>query len=198
MNILKQHPWSTGISVLFFMFVLISLGTGFTAGKTIACNFVSFVWQMLKVLPCVFILIGLFDVWVKLETVQKHLGHRSGALSYLWAVLLAGTMVGGLHVSLPVAHALHVKRAKLGIVIAFLSAASICKVPMTLFEASFLGWKFTCVRFVVSLPLVIISSALLGSWFNQRGFSLPDVDVILSKDMSPESGAPVDANKLNR
>jgi histidinol-phosphate/aromatic aminotransferase/cobyric acid decarboxylase-like protein len=31
-------------------------------------NFLSFFLEMLKVLPCVFILIGLFDVWVKVAT----------------------------------------------------------------------------------------------------------------------------------
>jgi uncharacterized membrane protein YraQ (UPF0718 family) len=91
-------------------------------------------------------------------------------------VLFAGTMVGGLHVALPVGHALRVKRAKLGIVLAFLSASAICRAPMALFEAAFLGWRFTCVRFAVSLPLVVLSSAALGYWFDRRQYPLPDVD----------------------
>jgi len=175
MKLLKEHPWLAATSALFVAFVLISLITGFEPGETIGRNFLSFPWQMLKFLPCVFVLIGLFDVWVKRETVEKHVGEGSGPLSYLWAVMLASTMVGGLHVVLPIAHALHVKRAKLGIVLAFLSASCICRVPMAVFEASFLGWRFTCVRFVVSLPLVILSSAFLGSWFDGRQYRLPDL-----------------------
>jgi uncharacterized membrane protein YraQ (UPF0718 family) len=168
MKILKQHPWTIGFGVLFSIFMLVSLHTGFAPGKAIGRNFLSFLEQMFRILPCVFIIIGLFDVWVKTETVEKHLGHDSGPLSYLWAVLLAGTSIGGLHVALPIAHALYMKRAKLGIVLAFLLAAGICRVPMTLFEASFLGWRFTCIRFAVSLPLVVFSSALLGFWFDRR------------------------------
>jgi uncharacterized membrane protein YraQ (UPF0718 family) len=164
------------IAGLFAVLVFSSFAAGFTPGKTMGESFLSFLWQMLKVLPCVFVLIGLFDVWVKRETVERHLGQESGTLSYLWAVLLAGTMVGGLHVALPVAHALHVKRAKLGAVLAFLSAAGICRVPMTLFEASFLGWRFTCVRFAVSLPLVVLSSGILGFWFDRRQYRLPDIE----------------------
>jgi uncharacterized membrane protein YraQ (UPF0718 family) len=179
---LKQHPWSVGIAGLFALFVLSSLATGFAPGKTMGQSFVSFLWQMLKVLPCVFVLIGLFDVWVKRETVEKHLGQESGALSYVWAVLLAGTMVGGLHVALPVGHALHVKRAKLGIVLAFLSASAICRVPMTLFEAAFLGWRFTCVRFAVSVPLVVLSSALLGLFFDRRQYQLPEMDATQERE----------------
>jgi uncharacterized membrane protein YraQ (UPF0718 family) len=172
---LRHHPWAAGIGALFGAFVLVSLCAGFGPGKTIGWNFLSFLGQMLKVLPCVFVLIGLFDVWVRRETVEKHLGQGSGSLSYLWAVLLAGTMVGGLHVALPVANALHVKRARTGVMLAFLSASGICRVPMTLFEASFLGWRFTCVRFAVSLPLVILSSVLIGAWCDRRQYLLPDV-----------------------
>lgn len=172
---LKQHPMAIGVGAVFSAFVLVSLLTGFEPGKTIGWNFLSFFTQMLKVLPCVFILIGLFDVWVKTETVEKHLGRDSGPLSYLWAVLLAGTTVGGLHVALPIAHALYTKRAKLGVVLGFLTAAGVCRVPMALFEASFLGWRFTCIRFVISLPLVILTSAGLAYCFERRGYRLPDL-----------------------
>ena len=176
MKLVKQYPWSLGICFVFALFVLSSLGVGFEPGRAMGRNFVSFLWQMLKVLPCVFVLIGLFDVWIRRKTVEKHLGQGSGPLSYLWSVLLAGTMVGGIHVAFPVAHALYAKRAKLGVVLAFLSASGICRVPMTLFEASFLGWRFSLVRLAVSLPLVIVASAILGAWFERRNYQLPDVD----------------------
>jgi uncharacterized membrane protein YraQ (UPF0718 family) len=176
MNTVKRHAWPLGLGLVFGMFVVGSLLRGFSPGEEIGRNFLSFFFQMLKVLPCVFVLIGLFHVWVKTETVEKHLGHDSGPASYVWSVLLAGGIVGGLHVALPVAHALHVKRARLGVVLAFLSASALCRIPMTLFEASFLGWKFTAVRFAVSLPLVVMSSAAIGAWFERSGYELPGSD----------------------
>ena len=173
MKMLKKHLWTMAPSILFVLFLLISAIAGFLPGKAIGKNFSLFFVQMLKVLPCIFVLIGLFDVWVKTETVEKHLGHGSGVVSYLWALLLASTTVGGLYVAIPVAHALYVKRARLGVVVAFLSAAGICRIPMTLFEASFLGWRFTCVRFAISLPLVILSSAVIGYFFDKQKYTLP-------------------------
>ena len=68
------------------------------------------------------------------------------------------------------------QRGALYIVLAFVSAGGICRIPMTLSEASFLGWRFTAVRFAVSLPLVLASSAVLGAWFERRGYGLPEVD----------------------
>ena len=173
MSAARRHPWSVSLGVLFALFVAVSVAAGFAPGREMGRNFLVFFVQMLKVLPCVFVVIGLFEVWVKTETVERQLGHGSGPRSYVWAVLLAGGTVGGLHVGLPVAHALYVKRARLGVVLAYLSSAGICRIPMTLFEASFLGWKFTAVRFAVSLPLVLLSSAAIGHWFDRNQYELP-------------------------
>jgi uncharacterized membrane protein YraQ (UPF0718 family) len=174
-SLIREHPWPVALGALFAAFVFVSLSTGFEPGREIGANFLSFFLQMLRVLPCVFVLIGLFDVWVKSETVERHLGHGSGLMSYVWSLLLAGGTVGGLHVALPVAHALYVKRARLGVVLAYLASAGICRIPMTLFEASFLGWKFTAVRFGVSLPLVVLTSAAMGRWFERSGYELPEL-----------------------
>lgn len=169
----KQRP-AIAIGLVFGLFLLISAAIEFEPGQQIGENFLHFFVQMMKVLPCVFILIGLFDVWIKKETVEKHLGHGSNRLSYLWVILLASTTVGGLHVALPIGQALYQKGARLNIVLVFLFAACITRIPMTLFEASFLGWRFTCIRFAVSLPLIIITSNGLARWFKRNGHELPN------------------------
>ncbi len=127
---------------------------------------------MLKVLPCAFILIGLFEVWVKKETVEKHLGEKSGAKGYLWGIILASTTVGGLYVAFPVAYSLYSKGAKLGVIFTYIGASAICRVPMTIFEASFLGIKFTAIRLLLAIPLVIISSMLLGDYLRKRNYRI--------------------------
>jgi len=159
---------------LYAAFLLVSLFMGFNPGKQIGLNFIHFSVDMLKLLPCAFILIGLFEVWVGKETVEKHLGDQSGARGYLWGVLLAGTTVGGLYVAFPVACSLHNKGAKLSVVFTYIAASAICRVPMTLFEMSFMGIKFTFVRLAVSLPLVIVSSILLGNYLEKRNYKITE------------------------
>jgi len=144
----------------------------FGAGKEISRNFGSFSLEMLKILPCAFILIGLFETWVKTETVERHLGEKSGLRGYVWAVLLAGTTVGGLYVAFPVAYSLYRKGAKLSVIFTYIGASAICRIPMAIFEASFLGIKFTAIRLLVSLPLVIITSILLGDYLKKRGYKM--------------------------
>ena len=176
MRFVKDNPWTAATIVFFGTFWIVSATTGFEPGEAIGRSFASFLFDMLKILPCVFILIGLFSVWAKKDAVERYLGYRSGPSSYVWAVLLAAITVGGLHVAFPIAHALHTKGAKLGVVLTYLSASSICRIPMTFFEASFLGWPFTGVRFAISLPLVILFSAIVGSRFDARQYRLPDVE----------------------
>ena len=156
----------------YFVFLGVAWLTGYNPGQQIWHNFTSFAVEMFKILPGAFILIGLFEVWVKRETVEKHLGEKSGFKGYLWVILLSGTLVGGLYLAFPVAYSLYSKGAKLSVIFTYLGAAAICRVPMTVFEASFLGIKFTVIRWLVSLPLVIITSMLLGNYLARRGYKL--------------------------
>jgi len=159
-------------TVSFTCFILISAFTGYEPGVMTANNFYDFIIQILKIFPGVFILIGLFDVWIKKETVEKYLGRESGLKGLVLAVLLSGTTIGGLYVAFPVAYTLQKKGARLSVIFTFISASGICRVPMTLFEASFMGWKFSLIRILVALPLVIISSVLLGKFLEKRHYKL--------------------------
>jgi len=156
----------------YFLFIILSWITGFAPGKEIGANLFDFSLEMLRILPCAFILIGLFEVWVKKETVARHLGGDSGMKGHLWAVLLAGTTIGGVYVALPVAYSLYSKGARLTIILTYIGASAICKIPMAIFETSFLGLKFTIIRLLVSLPLVILSSILLGNYMTKRGYKI--------------------------
>ena len=167
---------STVIKIVLFagylVFLVVSWLTGFNTGQEIGRNFISFSATMLGIIPGAFILIGLFEVWVKRETVERHLGEGSDFRGYLWVILLGSTTVGGLYMAFPVAYALYSKGAKLSVIFTYLGAAAICRLPMAIFEASFLGVKFTVIRWLVSLPLVVITSILLGNYLTRKGYKM--------------------------
>ncbi len=163
-----------GLGLGYAIFLGGSFWLKFEPGERIGKSFFTFSRTMLMMMPLVFVLIGLFEVWVSRDTVEKHLGAGSGALGYFWAVVLAGTVMGPLYVALPVAYALSHKGARLGVVFTYIGAAAICRVPMTAFEATFLGVKFTAVRFLVSLPLVIMSSIVLEKFLVTTDYSLTE------------------------
>ena len=158
---------------LYAAFLAISWVLEFSPGREISRNFADFSIDMLRILPGAFILIGLFEVWVGRETVERHLGEGSGIRGYMWALLLAGTTVGGVYVAFPVAYSLYRKGARLSVIFMYIGASAICRVPMTIFEASFLGVKFTVIRLLVSLPLVIVTSILLGAYLSRTSYEMP-------------------------
>lgn len=172
MSLKKAWPW------IFFggfnVFILWSFAGDYEPGIRAGGNALVFVQEMAGILPAAFILVGLFEVWVKKETVERHLGEDSGIKGYLWAVVLAGSIVGGLYIALPLCYVLQKKGASLGVVFMFLNAAAVCRIPMTLFEMSFLGVKFTFVRYAVSLPLLALTAFLLDRHLKQGGYRIAE------------------------
>jgi len=159
-------------SALFVLLLLVSFISDFKPGIQISRNMLSFVRQMIFIIPCAFILIGLFEVWVKKEMVEKHLGCESSFMGYIWAILLATTTVGGLYVAFPVAYALQQKGASYRVIFTYIGASAVCRIPMTLFEISFVGLEFSVIRFIVSVPLVIISANVLSRYILKKDLKI--------------------------
>ncbi|MCP4163739.1 MAG: hypothetical protein GY760_27075 [Deltaproteobacteria bacterium] len=149
---------------------IMSPENGLAIRKNISGNLIT----MVKIFPLVFILIGLFRVWIKKEKVEKHLGRNAGPISYLWAILMGGTTIGPMIVALPVAAALHKKGARLSILFAYISSAAVCRVPMTFFETTYLGIKFTIIRYCVSIPLIILTSIMLGNFLENTNYKIKE------------------------
>ena len=176
MKMVKNISLMSFLFALFFIFIGISLLINFAPGIAIAKNFGLFSFQMFKVLPAVFILIGLFDVWIKRETIIKHLGKGGGIKSFIWAFLLAAPMAGGLLPAFPVAYTLYKKGARLTVILTFLGAVGIARAPMVFFESAFLGWRFSIIRIIASIPLVVLTGITLGKALEKGGYALPQQD----------------------
>ncbi|MCT4586952.1 MAG: permease [Carboxylicivirga sp.] len=157
----KSNAVSFLLTVVFIIYIGFSFHFSFTPGESIGKIAIQFTKDLLLILPCAFILIGLFEVWIKQETIEKYFGLNSGFKGHIWSILLAGTTVGGMYVAFPIAATLLKKGAKPSIIYSYLGFSAICRIPMTIFEASFIGLKFTLIRLFISIPLVIFSSVIL-------------------------------------
>lgn len=117
--------------------------------------------DMLGVLPPIFILLGLLDVWVPREMIIRHLGDTSGARGFLLSILLGAAAAGPLYVAFPVAVAMLKKGARFANIIIFLFSWSTLKIPLLLFEAASLGWHLTLTRAAVNLPAIILMGLIV-------------------------------------
>ena len=158
----KQSKKSLLILLVFYgAFIACSYIFKLDSGIKIGENFAFFAVDMFKLLPPAFILVGLFMVWIDKKTIEKYFGEASGFMGHIAAILLSCTTLYPFVVVLPMAGALAKKGARLSIVLTYIGATAICRIPMTIFEASFLGLKFSILRYLISLPLVIISSIII-------------------------------------
>jgi len=112
--------------------------------------------SMLSVIPPIFILIGLLDVWVKRETMVRFMGEGSGLIGILLAFFIGSAAAGPLYGAFPVAGVLLQKGSKLSNVFIMMGAWSTTKIPLLLFEASALGPKFTLIRLGLDLVGIMV------------------------------------------
>ncbi len=110
---------------------------------------------MISFIPFLFIIIGLFDVWVPKEMLEKHIGKESGVKGIFLVILLAMLQAGPLYGAFPVAYVLFKKGASVRNIFIYLGAFSSMKLPMLGIEIGYLGIKFTILRTLISLPLFI-------------------------------------------
>lgn len=73
---------------------------------------------MLLLIPPIFVIMGLLDVWIPREVLIRHMGDGSGTRGLLISFLL-GTAAGPLYVAFPIGVMLLKKGAKLSNVIFF-------------------------------------------------------------------------------
>jgi uncharacterized membrane protein YraQ (UPF0718 family) len=107
--------------------------------------------EMLSVLPPVFVLLGLLDVWVPRETIIRLMGQKSGLSGALLSVILGATAAGPLYGAFPIAGVMSRKGASYFNILVFLGAWSTLKVPQFMFEMQALGTSFAVSRWVVNV-----------------------------------------------
>jgi uncharacterized membrane protein YraQ (UPF0718 family) len=147
----------------------------FVFGKKTGENLLSFLVEMASVLPPMFLLVGLFEVWVPREIVERYTGLRAGFRAVPWMILLATLQAGPLYAAFPVALGLWRKGCTPRNVFIYLGAFSALKIPMLTFEVAFLGWRFSLARTLISIP-VFIALAIIMERLLPLGFRPPGLE----------------------
>ncbi len=130
-------------------------------GKETAALSVHNLLEMLSVIPPVFLLSGLMDVWVPRETMMKYMGKDAGIRGGIFAFVLGSFSAGPLYAAFPVAAVFLKKGVSLTNVFLFIGAWSTTKIPMMLFETAQLGGKFALIRFGLNLIAIIVLAIIM-------------------------------------
>ncbi len=125
-------------------------------------------WEMLSVIPPIFILLGLLDVWVKKETMVKYMGEGSGLIGILIAFFLGSAAAGPLYAAFPVAGILLKKGSKISNVLIFIGAWSTMKIPLLMFETNALGLEFSILRLGMNIFGILIISFVIDNLLKEK------------------------------
>ncbi|MDN3656091.1 permease [Ferruginibacter paludis] len=173
---LEKNKWGLIIFIAFVAFTIASFILNIQAGKDIyKKNFVLFIREMLFFLPFMFILIGLADVWISKDKVEKNIGEGSNIKGTVFVILLSMLQAGPLYSAFPVAYLLWKKGTSVRNIFIYIGAFSTLKLPLLMFEIGFLGWKFSILRSLITLPIIILIALIMERYLKNKNFEINNV-----------------------
>lgn len=103
--------------------------------------------EMLKVIPPIFILLGILDVWVKKEKIIKYMEKGSGIKGMFLSFIIGSTVTGPLYAAFPVAGVL----------------LSTMKIPLLIFESTSLGIEFAMIRLGLNIIAILTIASIINN-----------------------------------
>ncbi len=164
--------------LLLFIFDLFGIKIGKTVSESsslgweaLSSAFYQFI-TMLTIVPPIFLLIGLLDVWVPRETMIKLMGEKSGIICVIIAFFMGTLTAGPLVAAFPVALMMLKKGAKYSNVLFFLMIWASAKLPILFFQASTLGVKYTIVTNITLIIVYIFGSIIVEKLLPKKELEL--------------------------
>ncbi|MFW5790510.1 MAG: permease [Bacillota bacterium] len=115
----------------------------------------SYLKEIIFIFPAVLVLMGLADVWIPQEKVEKYLGNSSGIKGLLLSIFMGALPTGPVFIAFPLASQLLNKGASTINIIVLLGAWGSLKITQIGIEIYFLGIEFAFYRVMLTLVGII-------------------------------------------
>lgn len=158
MKFLKRYKAFIGLFIINIGLLFLEPMTG---KKSLEITWNS-VLEMMSILPAIFILLGLLDVWVDRATMLKYTGKDSGFKGMLISFILGAAAAGPLYAAFPIATVMMKKGSSLFNIFIFIGTWSTAKIPMLTFEAVNLGVHYALLRLVLSILGIFTIATILS------------------------------------
>ncbi|HKL60048.1 MAG TPA: permease [Sphaerochaeta sp.] len=156
-NILKRFKLPLGVALVYIALFIFAPSTAQSSSRVTWEYFL----EMVFILPPVFILMGLMEVWLPKDKIQKWLGNDSGIRGGIFSLALGTLPTGPLYVAFPLAASLLHKGASVTNVVIFLGSWAALKIPQLMVEVKFLGWGFALTRFILTTIALVIMGLVM-------------------------------------
>ena len=165
---IKENLFLVILSLAYITIFFINPAMGLESVK----NSGYYIKEMFMIMPVIFVLTALLDMWVPKEKIMRYLGKDAGVKGIVLSFVVGSISAGPIYAAFPMCVMLHKKGASIRNIIIILSSWAVIKVPMLLNEAKFLGPKFMTVRWVLTVIAIIIFSWISAKLIKED--DLPD------------------------
>lgn len=152
-----KRPMKIGFALLLCAYAAALLFLPETGRDALRFSGENLLQSMVLLVP-VFICVGLLEVWVSRETVTGLMGESSGLRGVLLSFAAGIVTAVPFYALLPVAGMLLGKGCSVRNVLLFLGASTGIRIPLLLFEAASLGWKFTLARLLLNVLAILLTA----------------------------------------
>lgn len=125
-------------------------------------NSMYYIVEMIKIMPVIFVLTSIIEVWIPKKMIIDGFGEKSGVKGTVFSFLLGSFSAGPVYAAFPVCKMLLKKGASIENVVIILSAWAVIKVPMLANEAKFLGLHFMGIRWLLTVAAIWMISHLVA------------------------------------
>ena len=143
----KENLFILFIAAAYIAMFIIDQNMGIASVK----NSFYYIKEMIMIMPVIFVLTALLDLWVPKEKIMKYLGKEANAKGVVLSLALGSISAGPIYAAFPLCVMLHKKGASVRNLVIILSAWAVIKVPMLLNELKFLGFEFMAIRWVLTV-----------------------------------------------
>lgn len=157
MSILKKLKGNLFLIVVILAYIVMFIVRP-EMGVASVKNSAYYIKEMLMIMPVIFILTALLDLWLPKEKVIRFLGKEAGIKGIIFSFVLGSVSAGPVYAAFPMCVMLHKKGASIRNIVIILSSWAVIKIPMLINEAKFLGPKFMAIRWVLTVIAIIIFS----------------------------------------
>lgn len=151
---LKENLFLVIVALAYIIMFIINPSMGIDSVK----NSGYYIKEMLMIMPVIFVLTALLDMWVPKEKIMRLLGKDAKAKGIFLAFVVGSISAGPIYAAFPMCLMLHKKGASIRNIIIILSSWAVIKIPMLLNEVKFLGLNFMIIRWILTVIAIIIFS----------------------------------------
>lgn len=157
MIVLKKIKENLFFSLVVLAYIVLAIVSPSMGLKSVQ-NSGYYIKEMLMIMPVIFVLTALLDLWVPKEKIMQYLGSESKGKGVFLSFVIGSVSAGPIYAAFPMCVMLRKKGASIRNIVIILSSWAVIKLPMLLNEVKFLGPKFMIVRWILTVIAIIIFS----------------------------------------